>query len=294
MRNSYRNSKLGLAAAGVAAAMLISCYHAEEPFDPSISEAYCRWLERCEPMALNNYTGGDLKGCFEAQACYGEYWLPDPHWESSECAAAFEDADCSTPFLSITDNCLALFMEDAHEDYLSKGEGCDFEGLPICKPGLVCLRESTESSSDGTCQEKLAPGEPCEKPDSLDGIRYNPCAYESFCHSKTHRCIVPKKTGDPCVAGPHECRRGYCGPEGLCVDPGQVGDPCDPTKATDCDSGLECIGETCRTRPDEGEPCEDYCRFGEHCVARVCSAFVCDESKHLGQSQSQAGELSGL
>jgi hypothetical protein len=168
--------------------------------------------------------------------------------------------------------------------------------------GLQCDGEST-SAFDCTTQRCVGnliygpqrEGEPCEtSAQCARGLRCGRAIDGSdVCIDGCAR--TPSELGGPCGGYGESCEAGLSCSAGLCVIPGELGDPCETSSCADelycddvcqaqlaagsaCDStdiceSRRCVDGHCAPRPQLGEPCDSHllCEHGLSCFDEVCS-----------------------
>lgn len=216
-------------------------------FDDCAQGLSCAWDPgTCERLATEG------QSCFDRQCAEGLYC----DWQTERCAAA-----------------------------AAEGERCD---EVECAPGLYCgwdteqrrcraHSDEGERCSDARCRDDLV----CNEANVCTGppLSGEPCLYGSICAQGLRcdfelvRCAELPLRGEPCLQG--ECGVGsWCeitidDPEGTCVAPVEVGQPC--SGHLQCTSGF-CPNGFCWARPTEGESCEDsqVCAPGLVCNGALC------------------------
>ena len=189
-----------------------------------------------------------------ALECHTPSELPD--WDAegcSFCAPVHGDAPIGAP--------CSNFRPDFYASDCAPDLGCFTTGGPgVCVP-LCKVFAAGETCGFGTGQPILLP---CE-----DGHR---CDWES------RRCEPLRADGAPCSGLTGGCASDYCGPSGVCEEPGAGGETCSEFT---CAESLVCHAAKCMPLPAAGERCDDgACAADAYCdSADVCAPaqpLLCD------------------
>lgn len=158
------------------------------------------------------------------------------------------------------------------------GERCETKEAPACASASYCVPNGAKNAGHCATQELT---DPCPSADA--------CAMPARCvglQDSEHpgRCSLPKKVGEACVDGAHECADFSSCVGGVCTAWNKVDGPCGGMTAAK--EALRCIGGWCDV--PAGSPvgvCRAFRQGDEGCVGDVfldfeCGAGRCDRLMH--------------
>jgi hypothetical protein len=166
----------------------------------------------------------------------------------------------------------------ACEPYHRLGDDCSTSA--DCDPtaGLYCR------GTDSSCAVPAGMGEPCVPGAFFGDPDLVACdaSMGLYCDRSLRACRHLPRASEPCLPGgvcdpdpslSLECVGVGLGGTGICVPPGQPGDPCGGSALARCRTGLSCKS----TQPDGIGTCVDAPALGEACGSDlVCGQGACD------------------
>ncbi len=162
-----------------------------------------------------------------------------------------------------------------------------------CQPWLYC---NAGSVCPGQCEPRGYDGEPCDRDGEcefgcFDGRCGVPTEPGSSCETRTDcfsdaGCVAGRCSfrgpGDTCDSS-DECSKLLVCTDGLCVEGGRLGDPCDelqPCGLSRDSEGLLCVSGTCARYVGVGEPCAD----SQQCPPMHACNRVCEPLPDIGDA----------
>jgi hypothetical protein len=158
------------------------------------------------------------------------------------------------------------------------GERCETREAPACAVGEYCIPNGAKGAGHCGVQDLT---DPCPSADA--------CALPARCiglQDSEHpgRCSLPKKVGEPCTDGAHECADFSSCVGGICKAWNKVGGACGGM--TEAKETLRCIGGWCDLAAgSQLGVCRAFRKGEEGCVGDVfldfeCGAGRCDRLMH--------------